>query len=99
MNTPSRMQCILSHLERNMSKNLSDLLRKNSLFSNLSPIKEIDYLDPFELIKLNPQLKRGWQLTGTGSENDFQNMTDRELLVNIYQMQRKIVDHLNISKP
>jgi CXXX repeat peptide maturase len=97
INTPSRMQCILSHLERNVSKDLSDLLRKNPLFSNFRSIKEIDYLDPFDLIKVNPQLKRGWQLTDTNSENDFQNMTDRELLVNIFKMQRKIIDHLNIQ--
>jgi CXXX repeat peptide maturase len=97
INTPSRMQCILSHLERNVSKDLSDLLRKNPLFSNLHSIKEIDYLDPFDLIKLNPQLKRGWQLIDKNCDNDFEKMTDRELLITIYKMQRKIVDHLNIS--
>lgn len=48
VNTPSREQCIVAHLERNASKELLNALKKqNSLFSEIT-MDEIDYLDPFE---------------------------------------------------
>jgi CXXX repeat peptide maturase len=50
VNTPSRQQCIVSHLERNCSKDLFDNIK--DLLPNLpnKEIVEIDYLDPFEKI-------------------------------------------------
>ena len=50
VNTPSSQQCIVSHIERNFSKKILDELQTLNKFGNLSPISEIDYLDPFELI-------------------------------------------------
>ena len=50
LNTPSSQQCIVSHIERNFSKQILDKLQTLNKFSNLIPISEIDYLDPFELI-------------------------------------------------
>ena len=47
VNTPSHEQCIVSHIERNASREL--LIRlKNSGFKTDSKIKKIGYLDPFE---------------------------------------------------
>lgn len=47
VNTPSHEQCVISHLERNMSRNLLDKIRNSN--ENLSDIEilPIDYLDPF----------------------------------------------------
>lgn len=44
VNTPSHAQCVVSHLERNASKYL---IEKTGL--NAKEIKEIDYLDPFDV--------------------------------------------------
>lgn len=46
INTPSRQQCVMAHLERNASRNMLIALNENS-----DKIKEITYLDPFEVRK------------------------------------------------
>ena len=49
VNTPSREQCILAHLERNASRELLLNIRKHGTFlPEQEVIKEIDYLDPFD---------------------------------------------------
>ncbi len=51
LNTPSKQQCILSHIERNQGKELLSRLRKlDPSFASGRIIKDIEYLDPFELI-------------------------------------------------
>lgn len=51
LNTPSHQQCVLSHIERNQSRDLLIKLREvDSEFNLDQDIKEIKYLDPFELI-------------------------------------------------
>ena len=50
-NTPSHQQCVLSHLERNASLSLQQKLQKKGVRLNPSyEIKEIDYLDPFNIV-------------------------------------------------
>jgi CXXX repeat peptide maturase len=46
VNTPSREQCVTAHLERNASR---ELLRDLQLYFPDKEIKEIPYLDPFEV--------------------------------------------------
>lgn len=46
-NTPSHQQCILAHLERNASRDLQMHLQQEGFRKN--EIKEIDYLDPFDV--------------------------------------------------
>lgn len=48
VNTPSHEQCVISHLERNTSRELLLDLQKYNVFLDKS-IEEIDYLDPFEI--------------------------------------------------
>lgn len=48
VNTPSREQCIIAHLERNASRDLLNSIRKHGEFLHGTEISEIDYLDPFE---------------------------------------------------
>lgn len=48
-NTPSHQQCVISHLERNASRQLLADIRKNGEFLPEQEIKEIDYLDPFDV--------------------------------------------------
>lgn len=48
VNTPSHEQCVISHLERNSSRDLLMNLRKYGIFMPKIEIDEIKYLDPFE---------------------------------------------------
>ncbi len=50
VNTPSRQQCIMAHVERNASKDLLDMFHQSSLL-NEKEIKSISYLDPFDSYK------------------------------------------------
>lgn len=52
-NTPSHQQCVISHLERNASRQLLADIRKNGEFLPEQDIKEIDYLDPFDVKEQN----------------------------------------------
>ncbi len=56
INTPSRQQCIISHLERNTSRQMLIELANREPFSSMPPLPEIEYLDPFEVVtrKLTP---------------------------------------------
>ena len=51
-NTPSRQQCVLAHLERNAARELQKMLREAG-FGFADEIKEIGYLDPFEVREEN----------------------------------------------
>lgn len=53
VNTPSHEQCVLSHLERNESRQLLNRLKgKVDFLSEINEIKEISYLDPFDVRKV-----------------------------------------------
>lgn len=50
VNTPSHEQCVVAHLERNASRLLLNNIRKHGSFlPGKEEIKEIEYLDPFEV--------------------------------------------------
>ena len=52
INTPSHEQCVIAHFERNESRKLQiDLAECTNIFSSYEEIKEINYLDPFEIRK------------------------------------------------
>ncbi|MBO5029589.1 MAG: CXXX repeat peptide maturase [Muribaculaceae bacterium] len=51
VNTPSREQCVMAHIERNASRELLSRIRTIGEFLPGREIKEIDYLDPFDIIK------------------------------------------------
>lgn len=51
VNTPSHEQCVVAHIERNASRRLLEEIRTLGEFLSENEIKEIDYLDPFEIIK------------------------------------------------
>ena len=50
-NTPSHQQCIMAHIERNASRDLLNDIRRVGEFMPEIDIKEISYLDPFEVRK------------------------------------------------
>ena len=50
VNTPSHEQCVISHIERNASRELLESLNSDGLVKSSQAIPEIDYLDPFENI-------------------------------------------------
>lgn len=49
LNTPSHEQCVIAHIERNASRDLLYRIRKYGTFLLEQEIKEIDYLDPFDI--------------------------------------------------
>ena len=49
VNTPSHEQCVVAHLERNASRVLLNDLQTLGAESPVKEIKEIDYLDPFDI--------------------------------------------------
>ncbi len=51
VNTPSHEQCVVAHVERNASRTLLNNIRKHGQFLTGNEIKEIDYLDPFDVRK------------------------------------------------
>lgn len=52
VNTPSHEQCVVAHLERNASRQLLNDIRKyGSFIPDRDEIKEIAYLDPFDVRK------------------------------------------------
>lgn len=51
LNTPSHQQCVMAHIERNASHDLLNDIRKVGEFMPNIDIKEINYLDPFEVRK------------------------------------------------
>ena len=51
VNTPSHEQCVVAHLERNASRELLRNIRKHGVFlPEQEDIKELDYLDPFDIV-------------------------------------------------
>lgn len=50
-NTPSYEQCVASHIERNASRALLGRIKKQRDYLKNREIKEITYLDPFEISK------------------------------------------------
>lgn len=52
VNTPSHEQCVMAHLERNASRKLLNAIRQHGTFlPEQEEIKEITYIDPFEVRK------------------------------------------------
>lgn len=51
VNTPSKEQCVVSHIERNASRMLLSKIREIGTFIPDKEIPEIDYLDPFDKLK------------------------------------------------
>lgn len=49
VNTPSHEQCVMAHIERNASRKLLADIRTLGTFLPEQEIKEIDYLDPFDI--------------------------------------------------
>ena len=47
--TPSHEQCVLSHIERNYSRKVLENVRKEKDFYPEQDIKEINYLDPYDV--------------------------------------------------
>lgn len=49
INTPSHEQCVIAHVERNASRDLLESIRTLGTFLPDKEIKEINYLDPFDI--------------------------------------------------
>ncbi len=49
LNIPSHEQCVMAHIERNVSKDLLCRIRRHGAFLPEQEIKEIDYIDPFDV--------------------------------------------------
>ena len=49
VNTPSHEQCVVAHIERNESRTLLNRLHEKGVLLSYNEIKQIDYLDPFDI--------------------------------------------------
>ncbi len=97
INTPSHEQCVVSHFERNTSKLLLDeLSTRLEVFHDQEPIPEIDYLDPFELVKSIPGEHKNVNKKISQDQNKkYKQLSDRELLLKILNQQERILKLLN----
>jgi len=86
VNMPSHQQCVISHVEREASRQLLESLRDLPSFRELARIPRLDYLDPLE--KVLPKPSSG--ATQRGDEE----LSDRELLWRIYDLQIEILARL-----
>jgi radical SAM peptide maturase (CXXX-repeat target family)/CXXX repeat peptide maturase len=59
INTPSKMQCIISHTERNKARILQIKLKNSGVKDFKNNISEIDYLDPLEKILKDKEVEAG----------------------------------------
>lgn len=50
VNIPSKQQCVISHIERNASRDLLVQLQSENHLKLEKTIEEIDYLDPFDVV-------------------------------------------------
>ena len=50
VNTPSSQQCVISHIEREVSRKLLNNLKDNIPLLHEKEIDELSYLDPFEIV-------------------------------------------------
>jgi|GEM_PF-168316 len=59
INTPSRQQCVVSHIERENSRLLLEQCRDISTFTEVKPIQKLDYYDPLDIITKKVELVKG----------------------------------------
>jgi CXXX repeat peptide maturase len=93
INTPSVEQCIVSHIERNETRLISEQLkRKSKSYKNLIQIPEIDYLDPFQILnvetKLSPEEK--CIIFSELLSKPLEKLSTRELLMHLYNLDKEI---------
>lgn len=96
INIPSHQQCVISHLERNSSKDLLQSLKKNNIYvNNAVSIPDIDYLDPIKLAKEKNERMFIDDKNNFSISSEISSLPDRDLLLKIYEMQNIILDKLN----
>ena len=102
INTPSSQQCIISHIERNQSRIISDKLIKKSEYKNLVPIPELDYFDPYEILNVVSGLPENEKINIISEllSKPLEKLSTRELLMCLYQVDKesliKLKNHLKI---
>lgn len=50
VNTPGHIQCVLSHLERNAARSMTEIFENKNFKNQYSEIPQIQYLDPFDTL-------------------------------------------------
>jgi CXXX repeat modification system protein len=95
VNTPSRQQCLASHLEREASGRLLALLRDLPPFADMRAIPPLDYADPLES-RLRPaeaprRTVSGTPARQTGGPGDQNERVIQELLTRINRQQEEIL--------
>ena len=99
VNTPSHKQCVVSHLERNLSRRVSDTLRRRlEMFRKFTPLPEIPYLDPFEMLddSLSGRMDRQERerLVAGLLAKPLEGIEPRELLYEIYRLDKNLLIQL-----
>ena len=90
LNTPSHEQCIVSHIERDVSRQLLNYLKSGPPFDRMQPIPALGYRDPFQLL-----LHAGGRATRSPAESILSGSVDAgEYLIQIHEMQKQILQKL-----
>lgn len=99
INTPSRQQCAISHLERNTSRRILEALKPTvELFQKFAPIPEIPYLDPYEILnkisenRMNQQERE--RLIAELLSKPLEKLSTQELLYQIYRLDQDLLIQL-----
>jgi CXXX repeat peptide maturase len=99
LNTPSRQQCVISHLERNNSMRILESLRSSSeAFQQFTPIPEIPYLDPFDIVNDNAKLdmdeEERERLVSRLLSKPLVKLSTEELLYQVYKFDKELLIRL-----
>lgn len=105
INTPSHQQCVLSHIEREISKNILKELHNTPNFNdfNNKSIPEIDYNDPLQvitgeakgIIKNNISHIKQVNLHERDLDKYLHKLSTEDLLDEIYKVQKEILKKIS----
>ena len=85
INVPSKEQCVVSHLERDTSRQLLNNLDTLETFRKMAPIPNLIYRDPFRTLMHSDRL-----YTVMADVDTYEKATSGDLLSQIFDMQKKI---------
>lgn len=96
VNTPSKQQCLISHYEREISKNLLNSLCNYEPFNKMSEIPNISYTDPIEIF-LQPKKNPNERIIQKSNVKDNKDSNEKiiDLLNQLLINQKTIIELLS----
>ncbi len=88
INTPSEQQCLVSHIERDISRQLLGELQDTKPFDRMTPIPDLTHRDPFTVV-----VRSRWHQPAPDAKTR-ENPDSGDYLTRIYEMQKRILRKL-----